>query len=78
MSSVSSAKKRTGRPSVDSEAVNVRLVRADLDRLDAWREGQTDQPSRPEAVRRLIEKGLCEATAADSITPDKLNASNDE
>jgi hypothetical protein len=58
--SISSSKKRDrrGRPQVDSEAVNVRFIRADLDRLDDWRAKQEDEPTRPEAVRRLVEKGL--------------------
>jgi hypothetical protein len=43
---------------VDSEAVNVRFIRADLNRLDDWRAKQEDEPTRPEAVRRLVEKGL--------------------
>jgi hypothetical protein len=48
-----------GRPRVDSEAVNVRFVRGTLEALDIWREAQPEpKPSRPEAVRRLVEKGL--------------------
>lgn len=47
-----------GRPPVDSEAVNVRMERDLLDRLDKWRDNALGQPSRPEAIRRLVEKGL--------------------
>jgi len=54
----SAKKKKTGRPRVDSEAVNVRFVREALAAIDAWREGVSNKPSRPEAIRRLIEKGL--------------------
>lgn len=43
---------------VDSEAVNVRLQRDALDRVDDWRRAQPDLPTRPEAIRRLVEKGL--------------------
>jgi hypothetical protein len=57
MSTLSSAKKM-GRPSKDTEAVNVRMEREQLDRLDDWRREQSDLPSRPEAIRRLVEKGL--------------------
>jgi hypothetical protein len=32
-----------------------------LDRLDAWIAAQDDQPSRPEALRRLAEVGLAAA-----------------
>lgn len=49
-----------GRPPVESEAVNVRMERGLLDRLDAWRDAQPDQPGRPEAVRRLLDAALPE------------------
>jgi hypothetical protein len=59
MSTLNSAKKsRKGRPSVDSEAVNVRMERPQLRKLDEWRRAQSDLPTRPEAIRRLIELGL--------------------
>jgi hypothetical protein len=59
MSSLYSAKKPSkGRPFVDSEAVNVRMERAFIASLDNWRREQSDLPSRPEAIRRLIELGL--------------------
>jgi hypothetical protein len=58
-STVYSAKKRKiGRPSVDSEAVNVRITRDALQTIDDWRRKQEDLPGRPEAIRRLIELGL--------------------
>lgn len=47
-----------GRPPVDSEAVKVRMERVQLDRLDQWRESQPDNPGRPEAIRRLVDRGL--------------------
>lgn len=58
MSTINSAKKPKGRPSVDSEAINVRMERDMIDRLDDFRRGEKDMPSRPEAIRRLVEKGL--------------------
>jgi hypothetical protein len=62
--SIDSAKKSAkGRPSVDSEAVNVRMERPQLLRLDDWRRVQADMPTRPEAIRRLIELGLEAAKA---------------
>ena len=51
-------KSRIGRPSVDTEAVTVRLDRLTLTLLDHWRREQGDLPTRPEAIRRLIELGL--------------------
>jgi hypothetical protein len=56
------------RPSVDSEAVNVRMERPQLTRLDDWRRGQVEMPTRPEAIRRLIELGL-EAAAREKEAP---------
>jgi hypothetical protein len=58
-STISSAKKaKIGRPSVDSEAVNVRMTREILEIIDNWRRVQDDLPGRPEAIRRLVELGL--------------------
>jgi hypothetical protein len=53
-------KKRRGRPPTTGigTAINVRLPGEALDRLDAWIATQDDQPSRPEALRRLAERGL--------------------
>lgn len=59
MSTIDSAKKPTkGRPPVDSEAVNVRIEKAGLTRIDDWRRNRSDLPSRPEAIRRLVELGI--------------------
>lgn len=51
-------KPKTGRPRVDTEAVTVRLDRDRIALLDEWRRSQLDLPTRPEAIRRLIEFGL--------------------
>jgi hypothetical protein len=57
----------------------VRLQPSDLGRLDKWIAAQPEpKPTRPEAVRRLVEKGLGETTTAAAIAPNELNASNDE
>ena len=62
MKSINSAKKsKKGRPSVESEAVNVRLLASFLSRIDDWRRRQDDLPGRPEAIRRLVEIGLASA-----------------
>lgn len=47
-----------GRPPVDTERVALRLDRAVLDSLDAFIAGQSDDPSRPEAIRRLLKDNL--------------------
>jgi hypothetical protein len=54
-----------------------------LSRVDAWIAAQPEPfPTRPEAIRRLVEKGLAAEgmSAADpaSIPVEDLNASNDE
>jgi hypothetical protein len=54
-------RRKPGRPAVESEPVTVRMTNVALARLDDWRRGQGDQPSRPEGIRRLIELGLCHA-----------------
>ncbi len=55
---MNSAKKKMGRPSVDSDQVRTRMHRDLLNKLDSWRDKQPDKPSRPEAVRRLVQKAL--------------------
>ena len=50
---------RRGRPSTGvSPSIGVRIPLEDLTRLDRWRGQQPDLPSRPEAIRRLIEYSL--------------------
>lgn len=52
-------KSKGGRPRVDATPITVRVPPAQLASLDAWIGSQPEpKPSRPEAVRRLIEKGL--------------------
>lgn len=53
--SVSARKKR---PPQTGEMVATRIQPDLLKRIDAWRRGQPDLPSRPEALRRLAAKGL--------------------
>jgi hypothetical protein len=53
-------KKRRGRPSTGGRrgGVMVRLEEDQFDALDGWIAKQDDQPSRPEAIRRLVAIGL--------------------
>jgi hypothetical protein len=52
-------KKGRGRPATGAgTSINVRLHGDALSRLDAWITNQPDKPSRPEALRRLFERGL--------------------
>ncbi|WP_179944852.1 hypothetical protein [Blastochloris viridis] len=52
-------KKRRGPPPTGKgESVHLRLQPEIMAALDAWRHGQPDAPTRPEAVRRLVEREL--------------------
>lgn len=51
-------KSKRGRPTVESDAVTVRMSVDALQILDDWRRKQEDLPGRPEAIRRLVELGL--------------------
>jgi hypothetical protein len=54
------AKKIRGRPKTTGlgTGILVRLQPEPLEALDNWAAGQDGQPSRPEAIRRLVELGL--------------------
>ena len=49
---------KPGRPPVDSDLMRARMPRDMINRIDAWAAAQPDKPSRPEAIRRLVEKAL--------------------
>jgi hypothetical protein len=51
-------KKREAPPSGKGTLIGLRLAPATLARVDRWAASQQDDPSRPEAVRRLVELGL--------------------
>jgi hypothetical protein len=55
--------KKRGRPKTTGlgEGVLVRLHNPTLGALDAWRAAQEGEPSRPEAIRRMIEQVLAAA-----------------
>lgn len=63
------AKKR-GRPPLDTDQVLVRMPRELFERLDELRRAAPDLPSRPEVVRRLIEKAL---QSGEDATPPTLD-----
>jgi len=52
--------KKRGRPAgaTYADPQPVRLTPEQMERVDAWRAAQKDAPSRSEAIRRLVEKGL--------------------
>jgi hypothetical protein len=53
-------RKKRGRPpgAVYADPQPVRLTPEQMARIDVWRAAQKDAPSRAEAIRRLVEKGL--------------------
>jgi len=67
----------TGSGAAGAEIV-VALSDEDLARLDLWRGQQPDRPDRPAALRRLASVALAESRRVETLTPDQLNATNDE
>jgi hypothetical protein len=54
-------KKRGRKPQGGRQAgVLVRMPQDELADVDGWREDQVDKPTRPEAIRRLVRRGLGE------------------
>jgi hypothetical protein len=51
--------KKRGRPAIGQDPVlSVRMHRLYLETIDEWRHTEPDKPSRPEALRLIIAKGL--------------------
>lgn len=46
------------RSSTTGTLVGIRFQAPLLDAIDSWRKAQDDLPTRPEAVRRLVELGM--------------------
>lgn len=52
-------KKRRGpAPTGQGTQVQVRLQPNQLEKVDAWRDRQDDKPTRPEAIRRLVDHAI--------------------
>lgn len=52
-------KPKRGRPATGKGTpVQVRMQDSLLGKLDRWREAQPDEPTRPEAARRIIDEAL--------------------
>jgi len=72
------SKRRPGRPVTTGGGtlVGVRLLDAQLAALDAWIEAQDDSAlSRPEAIRRLVERGLSRSTPSERLIAASLGVS---
>lgn len=54
-------RKRGPKPTGKGTLVGTRFQPPQLAAIDAWREKEDDTPSRPEAVRRLVEKALSDS-----------------
>jgi hypothetical protein len=67
--SVRPQKKKRGAPGKGT-LIKLRLQPGPLARVDQWAALQKDAPSRPEAVRRLVELGLAIAPRA-GVRPEK-------
>ena len=56
---ISVTKKPVGRPATGiGTQIGMRWQEETLGKIDDWRRDQRDLPSRPEAIRRLVEIGL--------------------
>jgi len=75
--SISRAGKRPpGRPRTDAISIHLRIVPKQLIVLDAWIAAQPDpKPSRPEAIRRLVEAGLAQDNSLSRLYRDTLQTS---
>ena len=51
-------KNRGGRPRVDATPIMVRLPPIQVAALDDWRRNESDLPTRPEAIRRILAQAL--------------------
>jgi hypothetical protein len=51
-------KKNLGRPKIDTEAINLRLPRDVIHAVDELRRAEPDLPTRPEMIRRMLQKIL--------------------
>jgi hypothetical protein len=60
--SVIPKKKRGPPPTGKGEPIMVRIHKPQLSRLDDWIASQKDEPSRPEAIRRIVLRGPLRGT----------------
>jgi hypothetical protein len=69
---VISRKKRGPPPTGKGTPILVRIQPKNLKTLDGWIASQTDKPSRPEAIRRIVEMAL--SGASSGKVPNKASA----
>jgi hypothetical protein len=71
-------KPRKQRPGITGEPVMVRVQPDMAKQLDDWRRIQDDLPGRPEAIRRLVEIGLANASPMKPKAAPPANAKRAE
>jgi hypothetical protein len=71
MPKIGANKKKRGRPVTTGKGalIGVRVQPDPLARLDRWSKSQGDKPSRPEAIRRLIEVALASSDPTKQTSP---------
>jgi hypothetical protein len=69
------SKKRRPPPTGKGMLIGLRLQPGPLARVDRWAASQKDDPSRPEAIRRLVELGLARTGRARAHTNKAAKAS---
>ena len=71
--------KKRGRPKTTGkgELIGVRILPPLLKELDAWIAGQDPQPSRPEAIRKFVERGLAKSSGHRSSGKRKAQEASD-
>jgi hypothetical protein len=74
-SAITQKKKRGPPPTGKGTLIGLRLEPAALARVDRWAASQKDHPSRPEAIRRLVELGLASTERAGARTRKAVKAS---
>lgn len=57
-------KRSRGRPKTGAISIHLRIEPKELEAIDGWRAEQNIKPTRPEAIRRLIEQTLAGNRAA--------------
>jgi hypothetical protein len=72
---VTTQKKRGPPPTGKGTPIGLRLQPGTLARVDRWAASQKDDPSRPEAIRRLVELGLASTQRAGARTKKAAKAS---
>lgn len=83
MDTVPKSRKRGPAPTGKGQMLGVRLHLDLMDPLDTFISSESDKPSRPEAIRRLMREGLqrrgfVRPEPQEGTLPENLNASNDD